>query len=335
MTDIALVGEAWDEKDEDAGHPFAGTSGWILDNMLAQAGISRRECLVTSVFNLRPARGDLMSLCGGKRDSIPGTPALMRGKYVRADFAPELNRLYAEIAEAQPNIIVALGATAAWAFLHSTGIKNIRGATAPTPSAVSGRIGGERKVIPTYHPSAVGRQWPLRPVVIADLLKAKSQSTFPEFTRPSRKIWLRPTLDDLRTFEEKHIAPATRLASDIETKQDQITCIGFAPDPSTAIVIPFFSESGKNYWQTPEEEIAAWDYVRRWLSWKPSIFQNGLYDINFLWSRYGIPVPKAADDTMLLHHAMQPEMEKGLGHLASLYTQEASWKFMRKGTDHD
>jgi len=36
---------------------------------------------------------------------------------------------------------------------------------------------------------------------------------------------------------------------------------------------------------------------------------------------------------MLLHHAMQPEMEKGLGFLGSLYTNEPSWKFMR--TDHD
>ena len=37
-----------------------------------------------------------------------------------------------------------------------------------------------------------------------------------------------------------------------------------------------------------------------------------------------------ADDTMLMHHAMQPEMEKGLAFLGSVYTDEASWKFRRK-----
>jgi len=75
--------------------------------------------------------------------------------------------------------------------------------------------------------------------------------------------------------------------------------------------------------------LTAWNYVRRWCQ-KPSVFQNGLYDIHFLWRRYGISVPNAIDDTMLMHHAFQPEMEKGLGFLASIYTDEQSWKFMRK-----
>jgi hypothetical protein len=57
--------------------------------------------------------------------------------------------------------------------------------------------------------------------------------------------------------------------------------------------------------------------------------------MTFLWKVYGIPAPKACDDTMLAHHAMQPEMEKGLGFLASLYTDEASWKSMGKGLKHD
>jgi len=38
---------------------------------------------------------------------------------------------------------------------------------------------------------------------------------------------------------------------------------------------------------------------------------------------------------MLAHHALQPESEKGLGFLGSVYTNEPSWKLMRargKGT---
>lgn len=333
---IALVGEAWGEKEEETGVPFSGTSGWILDNMLAQVGINRCECLVTNVFNLRPRpSNDIKNLCGPKGTAMQGVPALLKGKYIRKEYAPELERLYDEVRAAAPNVIVALGATAAWAFLHSTGIKSIRGSTAVTSSNVSNHLGRDFKVLPTYHPAAVARQWTIRPIVLADLDKAKRQSETPDFARPSRKIWIKPTLDDLARYERDHIIGASLLASDIETKQDQITCIGFAPDPSTAIVIPFFSESGKNYWPTAEEEIAAWSYVRRWLRDYPTVFQNGLYDINFLWTRYGIPVPKAAEDTMLLHHAMQPEMEKGLGFLASVYTDEASWKFMRKGMAHD
>jgi hypothetical protein len=38
---------------------------------------------------------------------------------------------------------------------------------------------------------------------------------------------------------------------------------------------------------------------------------------------------------MLLHHALQPEVQKGLGFLGSIYTEEPAWKIMRprgKGT---
>lgn len=336
MVDVALVGEAWGEKEEELGQPFVGTSGWILDQMLAQAGINRSECLVTNVFNLRPKpSNDIKNLCGPKSTGIHNMPSIQAGKYIRAEYAPEIERLYDEIRRADPNIIVALGATASWAFLHSTGIRAIRGATTVTCNPVSNKLGREYKVLPTYHPAAVAREWSLRPIVIADLDKARRQSTFPEFRRPSRQIWLRPTLLDLANYERDFIRPADSLAADIETKQDQIDCLSFAPSPSTAIVIPFFCEDGSNYWPTLQEELIAWGYVRHWLAMKSIDWQNGMFDMNILWWRYGLPVPTPGEDPMLLHHAMQPELEKGLGFLGSVYSEEASWKFMGKGKKHD
>lgn len=334
--DIALVGEAWGEKEEEAGRPFVGTSGWLLDQMLSQAGINRSECLVSNVFNLRPRpNNDIKNLCGPRTAGIPGMPQLQPGKYILARYAPELERLYAEISQADPNIIVALGATAAWAFLHSSGIRSIRGATTVTCPAISNKLGREYKVLPTYHPAAVAREWSLRPIVIADLDKARRQSDTPTFARPHREIWLHPTLLDLANYEREYIAPAGSLAADIETKQDQIDCISFAPSPSTAIVIPFFLENGQNYWPTLQEELIAWGYVRHWLATKPIDWQNGMFDMNVLWWRYGIPAPLAREDPMLLHHAMQPELKKGLGFLGSIYSEEADWKVMGKGKKHD
>lgn len=333
-SDIMLVGEAWGEKEEELGKPFVGPSGFILDQMLSQAGISRRECYLTNVFNFRPRpSNDVKNLCGPKGSAIAGYPALQKSKYVDAKYAPELERLYAEIRRENPNIIIALGGTASWALLKSSGIKSIRGFM----SLAGAHIGTDRpiKVLPTYHPAAVMRQWNLRPIVISDLDKARRHSLTPDYTRPERHIWIKPTLQDIYEYERLYITDADSLAPDIETKQDQITCIGFAPNPSTAIVIPFFTESGESYW-TQDDEIAVWKIVTKWLSWKPLRFQNGLYDMNELWRRYGIPCPSAAEDTMLLHHAFQPEMEKGLAFLASIYTDEALWKFMIKGTrKHD
>lgn len=334
--DIMIVGEAWGEKEEELQQPFVGPSGFILNNMLSQVGIDRKECYVTNVFNLRPQpRNDIINLCGSKTEAIAGYPALTKGKYVKQQYAPELDRLYSEVRTHQPNIIIALGATAAWAFLHTAGIKPIRGFISPSYRTVSERLGREFKILPTYHPAAIGREWSLRPVAIADLDKAKRESQFLECIRPKRLIWIEPTLEDLYEYEQKFILPATKLSADIETWQDQITCIGFAPSADSAIVVPFTTErgSGHSYWPTTSEELIAWDFVRRWLT-KSLIFQNGMFDMNVIWSKYGLPCP-SAEDTMLAHHAMQPELEKGLGFLGSVYTDEWAWKFMRKGLNHD
>lgn len=334
---IMLIGEAWGEQEAAAGQPFVGKSGWLIKQLLSQSGIEFRDCAVTNVFNLQPPNSnDVSNLCGPKIEGIPGMPALVKGKYANARYTSELRRLYEEINSFNPNLIIALGATAAWALLGTSGIKTIRGApigtTAPATPATGVQLRRTFKVLPTYHPAAVLREWSLRPVILADLDKARRNSASPEIVRPARDIWIEPTLDDLARYERDFLINAPRLSIDIETKGDQITCIGFAPSVSSAIVVPFWSaaQSDGNYWRTLEDELIAWDFVKRWCSLKPSVFQNGLYDIHRLWRTYGIQCALAEHDTMLLHHAQQPEMEKGLAFLATIYTEEASWKFMSK-----
>ena len=326
---IMLVGEAWGREEEDAGAPFVGASGRLLKACLRLVGISYDECYVTNVFNFRPKpSNDIKNLCGPKTEAIPGFPALVKGKYVRVEFKPEVDRLLQEIENVRPTLIVALGGTASWALLHTSGIKGIRGTTYYHRCV---RNGIYIKVLPTYHPAAVLREFKLKPIFMSDLDKARRESTYREIRRPSRKIWVEPTLDDLHRFEREYILPSNSLSIDIETAGDQITCIGFAPTDSVALVVPFFDKVRKNYWPTVEDEIAAWNWVKRICALPKSIVgQNFLYDLNFTWTKYGIPVPHVEDDTMLLHHALHPEMEKGLGFLASVYTDEGSWKFMRK-----
>jgi uracil-DNA glycosylase len=322
---IALVGESLTDKDEDG--PFGGAVGWHLDQMLAAAGIRRRDCLVTTVFNMTLPKGDVKYMCGPKTEGIPGRGPLLRGKYVRREYASHLERLDRQLDEAEPNVVVCFGPTALWALTGEIGIRSARGVTRLSHS--------RRKVVPTYQPGAVLRQYNLRPIVIADLCKAKEQSAFPEYQPPERRIHIAEGLRDLFAFAAEHFTAGTKLACDIETKQEQITCIGFSPDPSLALVIPFFRHDGSNYWPTHGEELAVWNLIREWLATYPTVYQNGVYDISYLWRVYGIPAPLACDDTMLLHHALQPEMDKGLGFLASLYTNEPSWKQMGKGQKHD
>ena len=108
--------------------------------------------------------------------------------------------------------------------------------------------------------------------------------------------------------------------------------IGFAPSIDEALCIPFLDprkRPSQNYWETLEEELEAWGLVKQICeSDIPKLGQNGLYDIQYLF-RYGIKVSRYLHDTMILHHAMYPELEKGLGFMGSVYTDEAPWKLER------
>lgn len=324
MTNILILGEAWGAHEEEAGMPFVGPSGLLLNLMLAHAGIERKDCYLTNVFNFRPENNDLTKLCGPRQDALAGYPAITKGRYVHAKYKTELDRLYREIETVRPNLILALGATACWALQLSGGIKRLRG-----------YITGSRygKVLPSYHPAAVLREYKLRPILMADIGKAARESTFPEVRQVAREIWTNPSLADLAAFEP-YINASPELSIDIETIGDQITCIGFAPTTTRCLVVSFFIDDkarANSFWPTLADEIAAWNWVKRICALpKRIVGQNFLYDLKSLWTYYGIKVPSATDDTMLLHHAMQPEMEKGLNFLGSIYANEPSWKYMRK-----
>ncbi len=51
---IVFVGEAPGESEDLEGRPFVGRSGKILEGMMAQAGFSRRDVLITNTVKCRP-----------------------------------------------------------------------------------------------------------------------------------------------------------------------------------------------------------------------------------------------------------------------------------------
>jgi uracil-DNA glycosylase len=328
MTDIMLIGEAWGEHEARQRTAFVGPTGYLLSNLLDEAGIRRADCYLTNVFNMRPHMNKAEHFCGDREYGIPGYPSLFPGKYVRGEFKPEILRLGREVQEVKPNVIVALGNTAMWAMLGKTRIGALRGVVQMSTHTKAGF-----KVLPTYHPAAVFKQWSLRTLVTMDLIKAKRESFYPDIRRPKREIWIEPTLEDIYDFDRRYLQPCERMAVDIETVGQIITCIGFAPSPHVALVVPFYDprRPGRNYWGDPETYRQAFTIVKDILTRPtPKTFQNGLYDITFIYRAWGVKVRGATDDTMLLHHALQPESLKGLGFLGSVYTDEGSWKLMRK-----
>lgn len=320
---IAIVGEGWGEQEALAGKPFLGYGGQELTRMLIEADIPRKECFLTNVLALRISK--IADVCVKKAEcgsAYPFTHLGKVGQYLAPQYLPELERLREELETVKPNLIVALGATACWALLGTNGLRSLRG-TVATGSLVA------RKVLPTYHPSGLIRDWANRPIAVADLIKAKKESAFPEVKRPQRFILVNPTIDECQQWIDQHVR--NECACDIETKFGMIEMIGFSAGPQHAMVVPFWDrKKGGNYWPSHGTEKDARQVVARILE-SPKIvkiFQNGLYDLQYL-IKEGYRPTNCREDTMLLHHALFPELQKGLGFLGSVYTSEPAWKLMR------
>lgn len=326
---IMIIGEHLNEVSYRSGKAIDGPGTGPFFVSLRQAGIDPADCHFANVFNLMPPRGRFENFFGPKTLQNK-LPPLTKGKYVKPEYLPEIEALWREIEDVQPNVIVTMGNMAMWAVTGKSGIKKHRGA--PTHC-----INGKYKVIPTWTPLSVVRNWQLRVVMLSDLDKARRESTTPELRRPQRYIYLEPTLADITEFYEKHLRAEPFISCDIETKSLTITEVGFSDAAGKhALVIPFYSRMATdgNYWPTAAEEEQAWRWVRKILATCPTIGQNFSYDMQYLWRTMGIPSPMFAGDSMVLHHALQPELEKGLGFLGSIYTNEPSWKFMRQANDN-
>jgi uracil-DNA glycosylase len=355
MAKIVLVGDAWYNRDALFEHPFVGYPGVELAKMLRQVGLAPKiaidrpselemiafwrnlslthDIAVTNVFNTRVIDNDIELFFTTVKEGVAGLPPLKRGKYLKPELLPHLETLWSFVTDAQPNLVVALGNVACWALLGETKISALRGTV-----QMSARL--NVKILPTYHPSAITHQWNLRPIVLTDLEKVAREAEYRDVQRIERWLTVEPTLDEIEEWLDR---PADFYAVDIENPSakvpgaakpiylhGQIAMIGFARAHNDAMVIPFFDERrpGGNFWSCAADEMRAWRLVDRALkSPVPKIFQNGVFDLTHL-LRQGFRPRACMGDTMLLHHALYPEMLKGLGFLGSIYSDEIAWKTM-------
>ncbi len=308
-TRIAFVGEAASDADLVAGVPFSGPDGRIFNSMLRSAGLRREDYLITNVYDT-----------GAEDDEIK---ELMADKELTARA---VERLGQEIARAKPNLIIPMGPAALWAFTGQTAVTPFRGAQTPASRIVPGA-----KLLPTYHPLFVRRQWKFLPVVVADLIKAERLSATPKLQYPRKTVLIQPTEADIAKFLDAAVT-APLLSVDIETGWGQITSIQFSPWPfEEGLSIPFFDlrKPSKSYWGSPEAEFRVWRRVERALEHPvPKLGQNFTYDTYWLLWRMGMRVENYAEDTRLQHAALFPELPKDLAFLGASYTEIGAWKHM-------
>lgn len=132
---IMFVGEAPGENEAKTGRPFCGRAGKVLDSLLSNVGIDRKDVYITNIVKDRPP---------GNRDPLPDEISA---------YAPFLDR---QIEIIKPKVIATLGRFSMQYVMSRYGlehelasISNIHGNMFETEMKW-----GKIKIIPLYHPAA-------------------------------------------------------------------------------------------------------------------------------------------------------------------------------------
>ncbi|HVZ65277.1 MAG TPA: uracil-DNA glycosylase [Lacunisphaera sp.] len=161
---IFFCGEAPGADEEIQGEPFVGPAGQLLTKMIQAMGLKREDVYIGNIMNWRPEMP--VSGAGVQIGNRPPTPQEM-------NFC--LPFLKAQLDIVQPQLIVALGATAAGGLLGA--------GTFRTLGEIKGRwheFNG-RPVMVTYHPSYILRNNSNRSKrgIWEDLLKVMERAGLP------------------------------------------------------------------------------------------------------------------------------------------------------------
>jgi uracil-DNA glycosylase family protein len=133
---VLFVGEQPGDKEDVAGHPFVGPAGRVLDEALGEAGIDRKRVFVTNAVKHFKWRAS------GKRR--------LHERPNSAEITACRVWLELELRLVKPDIVVALGATAAQALLgRAFRVTKDRGRLVESPLAA--------RVVATVHPSSILR----------------------------------------------------------------------------------------------------------------------------------------------------------------------------------
>ena len=162
---LALVGESPGRLEVAKGRPFIGPSGQVMDAILAEHGIDRRQILVTNAFNCHYSDKDF--------DKPP--PEAIEA--CRPRLLDEMQQVGADTA-------ITVGAIAAKALIDTkTGITKLRGGR---PKASSYAVGVE--VVPTFHPAYALRDQSKFPYIVQDVAKIKPGGVWGTWKDPEIEI---------------------------------------------------------------------------------------------------------------------------------------------------
>jgi len=311
---ILVIGDCHYSVDVRNGRYFQGYTGDVLDKLFREAGISRSECLLTTIAKANPPGDNLEFFFEDKGFFKP-----------REYWTECLNELQELIERVRPNIIITLGATSMFYLTGNRKINAFRGYIAEC-SLVPGV-----KVLPIIHPATINAEWKLFFQTVMDVRKAVRNSLTPGVPVDRRVLTVDPPISQLFEYCDylihEHKGP---IGLDIETMSGaHIDIIGLAESSTAATSFNFMSFDGigtRNPRFDANLETKIWSKFAEVIESKDLIMQNGKYDSGVLWNHNRIYCTNYTKDIMVAAHAVWPECPRSLGFLASVCLNVPSWK---------
>lgn len=313
---IMFVGEAPGEKENEEGRPFSpnAPAGKTFSWLLSQAGINRDECLVGNVARMRPPHNRMDYYFLDKECIFP-----------KPELSNWIEELKQDIIRYKPNIVVGLGAYALWALTGEKYISKYRGYTMES-TLVSGQ-----KVLCTYHPSNVNREWKNHFPALMDLKKAKYHSQSPKMPTDSRTLIYNASRSQMIQYCKDMInnEDYKRIVLDIETIQPgcHISIIGLSHTPKYGIS-SWIVNGSPCYPENDEFEL--WYWIDKLLTSKEIIMHNASFDAVVSLLNHGIYIDKIYMDTLIAAHVVWPELPRDLGFLSSICLDVPPWKTLSR-----
>lgn len=314
---LAVVGEGPGRKEVEQGEPFVSPAGRMMARGLATLGLRRHEVHWTNAVP-----------CDVRERDLP----------IARKCCAE--RLRLELAAAAPPVVVpvgALGTRSALMASRPTPILKWRGSVnriayaAETPAAW---------VLPTIHPAFVmrSRQWgPVLEIDIARVGRIMRDGWIAPEEQPGREIKIARTWEQLEIGLNNLGKPGDLEGFDVETvglgpTHTRLVCFALS-DGKLTLVVPWSKgRDGRDLWWPDGGKRVAAAVTEHWKS-RVVLTHNGPNFDHIVGVRYGLYV-SAWEDSLVMAHALHPELKKNLATVVTMGLDVAAWKEleMRTGT---
>lgn len=311
---IAFIGEQPGKTEVFKRECFVGPAGSELDSLLRMAQIPRTSCYITNTIK---------DLDKPLKNYIEFTK---HGVETSAAAREYFQFLKEELQYVNPNIAVAIGGVALYALTDRVGIKKWRG------SIVESTLVPGLKVIGMIHPATIlppKFEYLNTHLILHDLITAREHSGSKKIELTPRTVIIKPNYYQVLERLEfiKELGKSGQIIDfDIEVVRQEMSCFSFGWSPTNSICIPL--TDGYNDYFTIDQEAVVLKMSAEILE-DPSISKRGqniVFDISYMFYKYGIVTQGDIHDTMIAQKVSMPDFSVGLDFITSIHTDIPYYK---------